>query len=462
MSTAANVNLPDFGREGVPPGISLGTYRRRLAAARERLGRAGLDVLVVYGDREHFANLAYLTGLDPRFEESLLLLNRTGDALLLVGNECLGYLPDAGLGLKVELFQDFSLMGQPRDSSRPLREILGGFGIRRGVRIGCAGWKCYDPALSGDARHASDLPGYLVDLLRDLAGDAARVTNETGLFTDPADGLRVAGIEPEQIALFEYAAIQTSTAVLDVMRRLREGVREDELEKFLDSAGLPLSCHRMIRFGENARCGLASPSPNRAKIGDTFTIGFGIIGSLTSRAGCIARGARELPAEIRDFYPRFAANYFDVVTTWYEHIRLGAVAGDVFRAVEERRDDSLYRFAVNPGHYIHLEEWVHSPFSPGSKITLRSGMALQMDIIPVSKGPFCYSNAEDGVVIADEALRSALAAEFPACWKRIQARRRFMAEALGIRLDESVLPLSNMPAWLPPYALALENALIKC
>ena len=27
---------------------------------------------MVYGDREHFANLAFLTGFDPRFEEAIL------------------------------------------------------------------------------------------------------------------------------------------------------------------------------------------------------------------------------------------------------------------------------------------------------------------------------------------------------------------------------------------------------
>ena len=35
---------------------------------------AGLDAFVVYADREHFANMAYLTGFEPRFEEALLLL----------------------------------------------------------------------------------------------------------------------------------------------------------------------------------------------------------------------------------------------------------------------------------------------------------------------------------------------------------------------------------------------------
>ena len=64
-------------------------------------------------------------------------------------------------------------------------------------------------------------------------------------------------------------------------------------------------------------------------------------------------------------------------------------------------------------------------------------------------------------MLADEALRSAPAKKFPACWRRIQARRKFMTTALGIRLDESVLPLNNIPAWLPPYALSLGNAFVR-
>jgi hypothetical protein len=84
----------------------------------ERLRAEKQDALVVYADREHCANVAYLTGFDPRFEEALLLLSSEGRRKLLVGNECLGCLPDTqALGLEVELFQEFSLMGQPRNAS---------------------------------------------------------------------------------------------------------------------------------------------------------------------------------------------------------------------------------------------------------------------------------------------------------------------------------------------------------
>jgi hypothetical protein len=83
-----------------------------------------------------------------------------------------------------------------------------------------------------------------------------------------------------------------------------------------------------------------------------------------------------------------------------------------------------------------------------------------MDIIPVSLSPFCYINAEDGVVLADARLRAHLAQGFPDLWKRVQARRAFMRDVLGINLDDSVLPLSNTTGWLPPYALDLDTALV--
>ena len=456
MITTTKVQLPRFGTEPSRPEIPVGIYQQRMASTRARMRAAGFDFLVVYGDREHFANLAYLTGFDPRFEEAVLLIEARSRALLVVGNECMGFLPDSRIGLEVQLFQEFSLMGQPRGNSPPLRKLLRGFGIRSGKQIGCVGWKYFEPGLVEGGPQALELPSYLVDVLRDLAGDRRRVRNATDFFMNPADGLRVIN-EVEQLVCLEEAAICTSEGVRQVLAHLREGVEERDLERWLDSRGIPLSCHKMVSFGAKAQRGLASPGAGRARLGEAYTIGFGVSGSLTCRAGVLARSARDLPAVTRGFYPEFAANYFDVVTAWYEQMKVGALAGEIFRAVDARRNAKLYDFAVNPGHHIHLDEWVHSPFAAGSRVALRSGMALQMDIIPVSKGPFCCINAEDGIALADEALRADLARQYPGCWLRVQKRRSFMRDALGIRLDESVLPLGNMPGWLPPYALAPET-----
>ena len=80
-------------------------------------------------------------------------------------------------------------------------------------------------------------------------------------------------------------------------------------------------------------------------------------------------------------------------------------------------------------------------------------MALQMDIIPVTRDGRFGANAEDGVILADAGLRAALARDYPEVWARMQARRRFAIETIGIRLADEVLPLSDILGWVPPYLM---------
>jgi hypothetical protein len=460
MIAIAAIELPEFGGKEEPlPPLPLSEYERRLDAVVTSMIALHYDFLVVYGDREHFANISFLTGFDPRFEEALLLLDAKGHRWLLVGNECIGYLPDARLNCLPVLFQEFSLMGQPRSDSRSLRAIFADFGIGQGASVGCAGWKYFEGPLIENAANAIEIPAFIVDQLRSMVGDSGKVRNAGALFMSPKDGLRIIN-SVDQIAQFEFASVRTSEGVLAVIRHMREGVAETELEDLLSCSGLPHSCHPMLSFGDKVRRGLSSPSGRRARMGDAFVVAFGLQGALTCRAGAVARGPADLPAELREFYPKLASNYFEVVVCWYESLHVGASARETWQRINSLRDDSLYTFAVNPGHYIHLDEWVHSPFSPSSNVQLRSGMALQMDIIPASRGPFCYINAEDGVVLADENLRADLANRHPACWKRIEKRRRFMQDVLGIRLQDGVLPLSNAPAWLAPYVLEPNDAFV--
>jgi hypothetical protein len=80
-------------------------------------------------------------------------------------------------------------------------------------------------------------------------------------------------------------------------------------------------------------------------------------------------------------------------------------------------------------------------------------MALQVDIIPATGTDYFTTNIEDGIALADDELRAELAARYPDAWRRIEARRAFMKEELGIELHADVLPLSNIPAHLPPFLL---------
>jgi hypothetical protein len=86
-------------------------------------------------------------------------------------------------------------------------------------------------------------------------------------------------------------------------------------------------------------------------------------------------------------------------------------------------------------------------------------MTFQVDVIPATGTDYFTTNIEDGVVLADAALRAELATRYPDAWARIERRRAFMAEVLGIELHRDVLPLSNLPAVLPPFLLRPDHAM---
>ena len=143
--------------------------------------------------------------------------------------------------------------------------------------------------------------------------------------------------------------------------------------------------------------------------------------------------------------------YFRAAAAWYEAIGIGVTGGEVSRAVQGALEG--LELTLNPGHYIHLDEWVHTPFYPGSDIALRSGMMIQCDMIPHAHPRYHTANIEDTIALADETLRDELAGKYPGLWKRIEVRRAFMTRQLGIELRPEVLPFSNMAAALQPFAL---------
>src|SRR5688500_13287303 len=99
--------LPDFGEPTVMPQIPNETYDRRIGALLALGAKSGLDAFVVYGDREHSANVAFLSGYDPRFEETLLVIVPGRQPKLLVGNEGWGYAEIVGGPYERVLYQTF-------------------------------------------------------------------------------------------------------------------------------------------------------------------------------------------------------------------------------------------------------------------------------------------------------------------------------------------------------------------
>jgi hypothetical protein len=450
----ASIELPAFGRSAARPVLHDGLHADRLARLRARARGAGFTELVVYADREHSANLSFLTGFDPRFEEAILIIGVASDdePAILVGNECWGLAGSAPLPMRRHRYQELSLPSQPRDRSDALDVIVEAEGIRPGSRVGVIGWK---PLARPELL---DVPSYLADELRESVGPAGSVVNAVGLLIDPADGLRIVN-EVEQLAAFEDAACRTSDGVLAVVRGIRPGMTEAEAVGLLGWDGSPLSCHLMLTAGPRATFGLHSPSDRPIARGDRFTVAFGIWGALNCRAGFVVESASELPSEIRDYVDRLVAPYFAAVAEWYGALRIGVTGGQLFSIIDRRIGDPFFGLFLNPGHQLHLDEWVNSPIASGSTIELRSGMCFQADIIPATGTPYFTTNIEDGLALADEALRASFAARYPEAWARIEARRTFMASALGIDLHPDVLPFSNIPAFLPPFILRPDLAM---
>jgi Xaa-Pro aminopeptidase len=428
------IEWPDFGAlPEAPERAGAGQYLGRLAEFTERFARAGFSHAAVYADREHFANLAWLTGFDPRFEEALLVMRPGAKPLLLTGNECMGYLPVSPLHpeqWRVERWQPFSLPDQPRDASRGLAEILTDEGIGTGSRVAVVGWKSY-----GDDSQF-DLPCYLGDALRAAAGEVRDFTGALIRLRESAS--------PEDLAWFEWTGMLASEAMKRVLAAVREGATDYDMLQASRYNGVPLSIHMTLKTGGN-RISLASARGERARVGDRWSCGIGYWGANCCRCGWVARSAEDAPAGVAEF----ALRYFEAMAAWFGALRVGATGDELHRAIHDRLPAEVYRVFLNAGHLIHLEEWLSAPVFAGSDRRLHSGMVMQSDVIP--SNPVLYSTRmEDGYALADASLRARLPSGL---LERAARRRAFMGETLGIELTEDVLPLSNLAGIMPLWML---------
>jgi hypothetical protein len=320
-----------------------------------------------------------------------------------------------------------------------------------------AGWKYYTEAEVDYPEATLEVPSYIVDTIRRMAGKE-NVANANALLLHPTEGIRVVN-DVDQLAQFEYVGTYTSQSLRDVLFGLRPGMTEHEAVRLMSLNGLPLSCHLMLSAGPRASMGLPSPSSRVIERGDQFTMAYGAWGSLNSRAGFVVESEAELPKAIRDYVPKLVAPYYEAIAVWYKKLRIGATGGDLWRAVHDRIGDPFFGVHLNPGHLTSLEEWLSSPSYEGSKEKLTSGMAMHVDVIPGTGTRYFTSNVEDGLCLADAKLRREFEGRYPEAWGRIQARRRFMVDELGLRLAPEVLPFSNIPAYLPPFILSPRMAM---
>jgi hypothetical protein len=450
---ARPIQIPNFSAGIEMPEIPASTYEARCRVAFQRAGR---DWLIVYGDREHFANLVFLSGFDPRFEEALLLLGTGGRSVLVVGNECLSYAQEARLlGIEIVLCQSLSLMGQDRSSKPRLVDVLRDVGLRRGQSIGLAGWKYLQPEEWEDkAQPGPFVPAYMVDVLKMIAEDPGAVSDATAVLMHPESGLR-ATIDADQIAAFEWAAARSSRALWRIIVGLRPGDSELEAVGRMGYAGEPLSVHTMLASGGSGDKiqGLRSPTARRLQQGNGVVAAIGMWGGLSARGGLLA--------EENDDFLRMAAGYFEGLMAWYETADIGVEGGCLFDAVATALARRGLRSTLNPGHLTGHDEWVHTPVRPGSAERLTSGMPFQVDIIPAPMPDGWALNCEDAVTLANNELTAELCSRHPAVYNRIYARRAFIRDALGVGLKDSIMPMSAIPLCLPPLWLASHMLLAQ-
>jgi Xaa-Pro aminopeptidase len=445
--TLIDRDWPDFGAPAVPPPASRAELAARLALIRDAMAGAGLDALAIYGDREHFANLLWASGFDTRFEEGLLVILPDGAPLLMAGNECLPYTqasPAVAAGdIAVAHCASFSLISQPRGSDRI--EVLLDRALPRGGRVGAVGWKYWTAEEVGDPEHALDIPSLLADLIRSRADD---VVNATALFMHPGTGLRSI-VTVDEIARLEFANHMAAHAVRRMTFALREGATDFEVFAAAAVGGLPLGCHPTFATGPGS-FGLGGPTGARIARGRTISFNVCHWGSNVCRAGWVAEGPADLPPDARDYLDAFVGPYLEAMNLWCGLMRPGIPGGEVQTAM----DAALPGFGVtlNPGHLIGMDEWISSPIYPGSELPIRSGMAMQMDVIP-DHPVFGSTRMEDGYVIADDALRAMLEETHPMVAARIEMRRTFMRE-MGFDLPDSLLPLADTCGVVVPFMLA--------
>ncbi len=355
------------GQPGAPGRRST---RGASTALRARATARGYDRLVVYADREHSANLSYLTGFDPRFEEALLVVGASGDPAILVGNECYGMAGAAPLPMRRHRFQDLSLPGQPRDRSRPLAEILADEGIGPG---------------SPGRRHR-------LEAVRPARADGcARLPGRRAARADRPDRAGRERRRPAHRCGRRAAGRQRGRAAGDA-----RVCGLPDLERHPPAARRPASRHDRTRGRPAARMGrgaavVPSDADGRAA-GDARLAESRATGRSSAATGSRRRsgsGARSPVGRAsssptpRSCRPAsritsngWSAPYFEAVAEWYGALRIGQTGGALFEIIDRRIGDPFFGIFLNPGHQIHLDEWVNSPISRDSTIELRSGHGL--------------------------------------------------------------------------------------
>lgn len=456
MIKLKEVKAPTLEEGLIPVMLSDETMQNRKARLLEKMQRDGFDAVVVYADLEHGSNFEYLCGFLPRFEEALLVLHADGKAFMVLGNENLNKAEKARIEAVPIHMPHFSLPNQPMQTEKSVAQILASCELEKAEKIGLIGWKNFTSQVE-DNHLLFDLPYFLVEALKTLC-QKAQFTNAAYLLIGE-NGVRTTN-NANEFAHYEYGAALAGNCILKTMDRLEVGKTEMEMAETLAADGQRHSVVTIMATGARFEKANLYPGNKQIQCGDKISITTGFKGGLQSRAGYAVECAEQLPEKEQEYLTAVAIPYFQAVKVWLETIKIGINGNDLYEAIEAVLPKKAYGWTLNPGHLCADEEWMSSPIYPQSKEALQSGMLFQIDIIPSVNG-YGGVSCESGILLADEELRKEIAREYPAVWERIVKRRAYMQEVLGIHIHEDVLPTSMATAYLRPYLLKKEMALVN-
>ncbi|QIR29610.1 M24 family metallopeptidase [Kluyvera genomosp. 3] len=447
---------PPRGFSDVPPvTLTDATLLERKTKLLERMQEERFDALIIYADKEHGSNFEYLTGFIPRFEEGLLVLHKSGHATAILGNENLKMAAHSRIPVTLKHCPLFSLPNQPMDNEKPLAQLFSETGLSAMSKVGLVGWKMFTAAGSDNTK-LFDLPWFIVDAIKQSTH--AELINAAHLFIGGDKGVRVVN-NANEIAHYEYGANLASRCMLAALDAVEVGIREVELGALLAAEGQAPSVITIAATGQRFEKANLYPSWKKVERGQPLSMTTGFKGGLSSRTGFVIADESELPENQRDYLDRVAKPYFGAIATWLEHIKIGMSGNELYDLVECVLPKAQYGWHLNPGHLSADEEWMSSPVYPDSAETLKSGMIVQIDIIPSVPG-YTGVSAEESVALADAALQQQIARDHPQLWARIEARRAYIRETLHIALSDDVIPLSNAVGYLRPFMLAKDKALV--
>ncbi|MDR2110607.1 MAG: M24 family metallopeptidase [Spirochaetaceae bacterium] len=429
-------------------------YTQRIKLLEEHMVQTGTEYVIIYGDREHFANIEYFTRYDCRFEEGLFILSVRGEKTIVAGNEGMAYSRYIPFEINRIRFRHFSLQGQPRDGTPALRQIFADTGIGKHSKVGVIGFKYFDKGEVEDPGHTYDLPAYIMEELFRTA-DEKNTVNFTPHLTSLPDGIRMVIRTPEEAAYIEYQAVKTANVVRRLLKAAKPGMSETELARCAQCDLSPWQMYPLVNFGPlSVSLGLRSPdSQITLSLGDVFGICYSQRGSLCSKVGIAAYDEATIAGHLKGTIENFYQRHWQAVTAWLAALKTGVTGGELYSAVMDIIGGGEFGVTLNPGHYIGMDEWTNSSCSPGSNLPVVSASVLQTDIIAARADPVMTAICEDTVIVADEDFRAALKQAYPGVYARIEKRTEMVRKTLNIPVSGDVLAVSPLTGVMFPYML---------